>query len=91
MLGMKGGITPMMARPDGFTARRAAFLSHPIWVCRDEEGAKGGRMWPSGKYVPQTRVEPADSVGSWVRGKGNVANDDILLYLTIGEMIPAQP
>jgi primary-amine oxidase len=84
-VGMKGGATPMVTRPDGWAARRAAFLTEAVWVCRDEEGEKGGRMWPSGKYVPQTRDEPEDSVGKWVRGKGNVDNEDILLFLTVGK------
>ncbi|KAF9469528.1 copper amine oxidase [Collybia nuda] len=84
LLGMKGGATPMVTRPDGWAARRAAFLTNTVWVCRDVEGGKGGRMWPAGKYVPQTREEPEDSIGKWVQGKGNVDNDDIVLFLTVG-------
>ena len=83
-IGMKGGATPIMARPDSWIIRRAEFLTDTLWVCRDVEGPKGGRMWPAGKYVPQTKVEPKDSVGNWVQGKGNVENEDILVYLTIG-------
>jgi primary-amine oxidase len=83
-IGMKGGATPIMARPDSWVVRRAAFLTDALWVCRDVEGSKGGRMWPAGKYVPQTKEEPNDSVGKWVLGKRNVENEDILLYLTIG-------
>jgi len=84
VLGLKSGIAPMMARPDGWAMKRASFTSYPMWVCRDEEGEKGSRMWPSGKYVPQTRDAPEDSISTWVEGKKNVANEDILLYLTIG-------
>ncbi|KAF8167322.1 copper amine oxidase [Crassisporium funariophilum] len=85
-LGVKGGATPMMARSDGWAARRAAFLKNTLWVCRDAEGEGSGtvRMWPAGKYVPQTREEPEDSVGSWVEGKMGVEDEDILVYLTIG-------
>ncbi|KAG1848527.1 copper amine oxidase [Suillus subalutaceus] len=44
-----------------------------------------GSMWPSGKYVPQTREEPEDSVGRWVKdGNGSIENEDIVLYLTVG-------
>lgn len=86
VVGMKGGVTPMMGRSDGWAAKRAAFGKKALWVVRDVEGEKGGRMWPSGKYVPQTRVEPGDSVGSWVTGEDSIANEDILLYLTIGEL-----
>ncbi|KAF8899406.1 peroxisomal copper amine oxidase [Infundibulicybe gibba] len=84
VVGMKGGVTPMMARPDGWAAKRAAFITRPFWVVQDVEGDKGGRMWPSGKYVPQTREEPGDSVGQWVKGQKNVDNEDILVYLTVG-------
>lgn len=84
VLGLKGGITPMMARPDGWASKRAAFTAFPLWVCKDVEGEKGSRMWPSGKYVPQTRDTPKDSISSWVEGKKNVENEDILVYITIG-------
>ncbi|KAF5385361.1 hypothetical protein D9615_001013 [Tricholomella constricta] len=84
VIGMKGGATPMMARPESWAAKRAAFVTNALWVCREVEGEKGGRMWPAGKYVPQTRGEPEDSVGKWVQGKQNVENEDILLYLTVG-------
>jgi primary-amine oxidase len=85
VLGMKGGVTPMMARPDGWAARRAAFSTNALWVCRDEEGEKGSRMWPAGKYVPQTREEPEDSIGNWIKSEGNIENEDILLYITVGK------
>jgi primary-amine oxidase len=84
VVGMKGGATPMMSRADSWIVRRAEFLNKALWVCREVEGPKGGRMWPSGKYVPQTRDEPDDSVGKWVQGKRNIDNEDILVYLTIG-------
>lgn len=86
-IGMKAGVTPMMARLDSWTAKRATFLTNALWVCRDFEGNKGGRMWPAGKYVPQTRVEPEDSVGKWVAGKQKVENEDVVLFLTIGKLI----
>jgi primary-amine oxidase len=83
-IGMKGGATPVMSRADGWVLRRAEFLNEALWVCRDVEGPKGGRMWPAGKYVPQTREEPDDSISKWVQRKGNVENEDIVLFLTIG-------
>ncbi|KAG6852799.1 hypothetical protein C0991_009102 [Blastosporella zonata] len=86
-IGMKGGATPMMARPDSWAAKRAAFVTNALWVLRDVEGAKGGRMWPAGKYVPQTRTEPEDSVGTWVKGEQNVDNEDIVVYVTVGEWL----
>ncbi|KAJ7572011.1 copper amine oxidase [Mycena floridula] len=84
VLGLKGGITPVMARSDGWAMKRASFTKYPLWVCRDEEGDKGGRMWPSGKYVPQTRESPDDSVSKWVEGKKNITNEDLVLFLTVG-------
>lgn len=85
VVGIKGGVTPMMARKDGWALKRAQFVNYPVWVCRDVEGAKGSRMWPAGKYVPQTRESPTDSIGAWVKGEQNVENEDILVYLTIGK------
>ncbi|KAK0461555.1 copper amine oxidase [Armillaria novae-zelandiae] len=66
VVGVKGGVTPMMARKDGWALKRAY------------------RMWPAGKYVPQTRESPADSIGAWVKGEQNIENEDILVYLTVG-------
>lgn len=86
-VGLKGGITPMMARADGWAMKRASFTKYPVWVCRDEEGDKGSRMWPAGKYVPQTRESPEDSISSWVEGGKKIDNEDILMYLTVGECI----
>lgn len=87
ILGVKGGATPMMVRPDSWAAKRASFLKKTFWVCRDVEAEDSGtiRMWPAGKYVPQTREEPKDSVGSWVDGEMNVEDEDILVYLTVGK------
>ena len=88
-LGVKGGATPMMVRDDGWAAVRAAFLKNTVWVCRDIEGEGGKwgseRMWPSGKYVPQTREQAKDSIGAWVKGKLPVVDEDILVYLTVGQ------
>jgi len=86
---MKGGVLPLMAQTDSWVARRASFAHKPLWVIRDKEGTDGSRMWPSGKYVPQTREEPQDSVGKWVKeGDGSIENEDIVLYLTVGASYP---
>jgi len=81
---MKGATSSLLAREDGWIARRAAFTKKSLWVVKDVEDAKGGRMWPAGKYVPQTREEPEDSVGQWVKGGDNIENEDVVLYLTVG-------
>lgn len=82
---MKGATSRLLAREDGWIARRAAFTKKSLWVVKDVEDAKGGRMWPAGKYVPQTREEPEDSVGQWVKGGDNIENEDVVLYLTVGK------
>ena len=88
-IAMKGGVLPLLSKGDSWIARRASFAHKALWVVKDEEGPRGGRMWPSGKYVPQTREEPKDSVGRWVReGQGNIDNEDIVFYLTVGACIP---
>lgn len=81
---LKGGITPMMARNDGWALRRAGFTKYPLWVVKDVEGPKGSRMWPAGKYVPQTREQPKDSITSWVEGGLPVKDEDLLVYMTVG-------
>ena len=77
-----------MMRPDSWAAIRAAFASEATWVVRDVEGEKGGRMWPAGKYVPQTRKEPADAVRQWVKEGGSIDNEDIVLFITLGAYLP---
>ncbi|KAI0755527.1 peroxisomal copper amine oxidase [Fomes fomentarius] len=80
----KGAATPLMALPESIVAKRAPFATKPLWVVRDVEGPKGGRVWPSGKYVPQTREAPEDSLANWAKGGESLVGEDILLYLTMG-------
>ncbi|KAF7321429.1 Amine oxidase [Mycena kentingensis (nom. inval.)] len=83
-LNVKSSTVQLMAAPDGWVGKRAAFATKPLWVCRDVEGSKGSRLWPAGKYVPQTREAPEDSIGEWVKQGKRVENEDILAYLCIG-------
>ncbi|KAF5336735.1 hypothetical protein D9758_016270 [Tetrapyrgos nigripes] len=59
------------------------------------KGEGSQRMWPAGKYVPQTRENPEDSIGRWVVDKDDDKDgekekldtekgEDILVFLTIG-------
>ncbi|KAI0338746.1 hypothetical protein BDW22DRAFT_1362449 [Trametopsis cervina] len=82
----KGAITPMMASPSSWVAKRAGFTEKTIWVVKDKEGAKGGRVWPSGKYVPGTRSVPEDSVVRWVeRGaEESLEGEDLVVYVNAG-------
>ena len=88
---LKGGATPLFGQPDSWTAARAGVLKHPIWVTKDvEDDVNGGgsvRMWPAGKYVPQTREQPEDSVPSWVESGERLdveKGEDVLVWLTVG-------
>jgi primary-amine oxidase len=83
---IKGAAQQLMALSDGWAAKRATFATKALWVVKDVEDEKGSRMWPAGKYVPQTRGEPEDSVGKWTLEERNIENDDILLYFTIGRL-----
>jgi primary-amine oxidase len=84
VIGVKAASARLMTREDGWAATRAAFAKKALWVIKDVEDPKGGRMWPSGKYVPQTREDPQDSVGQWVKSPGNIENEDLLVYITVG-------
>jgi primary-amine oxidase len=86
-IGVKGGATVALPRSEGWIGRRATFAHKTLWVVREKEDAReGGRMWPSGKFVPQAREEPADSLARWVRddGDANIENEDVLVYVTVG-------
>lgn len=92
-LGLKGGATPFMPRADGWVGERARFAARTLWVVKDEE--KESRMWPSGKYVPQARGEPADSVGVWLKEdaeKGvSIEQEDLVVFATVGTTHIARP
>ncbi len=83
-IGMKGGATRLLAREDSWVSRRAAFANKALWVVKDVETSKGGRVWPSGKYVPQTKDDPEDSVARWAKGTDSIENQDLVLFLTFG-------
>ena len=81
---MKCGVAPLMAREDGWIGRRAKFATKPFWVIKDQEGPQGGRVFPSGKYLPQTRDEPEESLGKWAKKDESIVDEDIVCYLTFG-------
>ncbi|KAH9895668.1 copper amine oxidase [Cubamyces lactineus] len=80
----KGAAAPLMALDGSIVAKRAPFARKPLWVVKDVEGPKGGRMWPSGKYVPQTRDTPADALPNWAQGDDSLLDEDVLVYITMG-------
>lgn len=50
-IGVRGAALKLMAKPDSWIARRAMFATKALWIVRDDEGK---RLFPAGKYVPQT-------------------------------------
>jgi len=80
-IALRGAATQLLAKPDSWVARRAVFATKALWVVREDEG---NRMFPAGKYVPQTRTTPPDSVGEWTKDDKTLDNEDILLFLTFG-------
>lgn len=45
------------------------------------------RMWPSGRYVPQTRGEAIDVVDTWANStqtEDKIADEDIVVFVTFG-------
>lgn len=71
----------LYAHHDGIAAIRAPFAKHHLWTLPYHETDR----YPSGKFVPQTFKAPQDSIESWVGdGKKNIANEDIVTYVTCG-------
>lgn len=85
-IGLKGGVAPPMVKDDSWVMKRAPFLKNTLWVCKDVQGEHGNseREYPSGKYVPQTRDTPEDSVGNWVKNGENIDGEDILVFFNVG-------
>jgi primary-amine oxidase len=82
---IQGAARLLLGRADGWAGRRAAFATKALWVVKDVEDKRGSsRMWPAGRYVPQSRGELEDSVGKWISEEGSIENEDILMYITIG-------
>jgi primary-amine oxidase len=68
-------------RHDGICAVRAPFAKHHLWTLPYHATER----YPSGMFVPQTFEAPQDSIEKWVGdGKTNVANTDIVTYVTVG-------
>ena len=70
----------LMAKPDSWVARRAPFAKHHIAAVPYAEG----RLYPAGKYVPQTKDAPEDSLVGWGLGSQDLVQKDMLVYITFG-------
>lgn len=79
---MRGACIELLAKSDSWAAKRAAFATKALWVARDADDDK--RVWPAGRYVPQTQENPKDSVLSWCHGEQSVDGEDIVVFLTTG-------
>ncbi|PWY98606.1 hypothetical protein BCV70DRAFT_34424 [Testicularia cyperi] len=71
---------PFYCKPDSFVARRAPFAKHHFWAVPYAED----RLYPAGKYVPQTYDAPADSLERWAHEDANIANSDLIAFITFG-------
>ena len=92
-LGLKGSTVNLLAQPDSWASRRAAFARKTLWVVRDrdaKDGEEDERMYPAGKYVPQTWDTPPDSLPVWSAEDKTLENEDILVFVTIGK-VPRSP
>ncbi|KAG8683356.1 hypothetical protein FRC09_016132 [Ceratobasidium sp. 395] len=83
-VGIGAATRGLIAGEGSWVRRRAGFGEKALWVVANEENPDEGRRWPAGRYVPQTRTQPEDSVVEWAEKGENVENADILLFLTVG-------
>ena len=81
-LAVRGACVELLAKADSWAAKRAAFATKALWVVRAADDDK--RVWPAGRYVPQTQESPKDSVLSWCQGNESVDEEDIVIFLTTG-------
>lgn len=78
---MTSALPRLYAKADSPCAKRAPFAKHHLWTVPYEEG----RLYPGGRYPTQTREIQKDSVEGWVGdGKANIANEDIVTFVTVG-------
>ena len=81
---VRGAGCTLLAREGSWAWKRAPWGRKVLWVVKDNEGEDGSRIYPSGKYVPQTREEPEESLNFWSKEDKSVVDEDILLYITLG-------
>ncbi|KAG9123675.1 hypothetical protein FRC07_014312 [Ceratobasidium sp. 392] len=83
-VGIGAATRGLIAAEGSWVKKRAGFGEKALWVVPEDESVFGGRRWPAGRHVPQTRSQPADSVVEWSEKGDSVDNTDILLFLTVG-------
>ncbi|EJD38362.1 peroxisomal copper amine oxidase [Auricularia subglabra TFB-10046 SS5] len=87
--GVRGVASTLLAQSDSLAAQRAGFSRRTLWVVPDvaDKHGESTRMWPSGRYVPQTRGEATDVVDVWAKGsdtEDKIADEDIVVFVTFG-------
>ncbi|KAF8606428.1 peroxisomal copper amine oxidase [Ceratobasidium sp. AG-I] len=83
-VGIGGATRGLLAAEGSWVRKRAGFAEKAVWVVPEDETVLGGRKWPAGRHVPQTRTQPKDSVVEWAQNGDSVEDKDILLFLTVG-------
>lgn len=84
VLGYGGAAATLLANQGSWVTKRAGFAGKSLWVVKDAEEGTTGRMWPAGRYVPQTKEGPKDSVLEWAKGDESIEDEDVVLFLTLG-------
>lgn len=78
---MSNNMPRLYAKHDSPCAIRAPFSKHHIWTVPYKEQ----RLYPAGRYPVQSVEIQEDSVERWVgEGKENIANEDIVTFITVG-------
>ena len=70
----------MLAHPDSFHHRRAAFADHDLYVVRHRDG----ELYAAGRYTNQSRGGAGDDVRAWAARADDVVDQDLVLYAQFG-------
>ena len=73
-----GETVSMMAGPESAVAQRAQFTQKQLWVTPYE----ASEMYPAGDYPNQS--EPGQGIPEWVAADREIADDDLVLWYTVG-------
>ncbi len=73
-----GESVALMAGPDSAIFGRAGFTHRQLWVTPFDEG----QFYPAGDYPNQS--EPGQGIPSWVAADREIADEDLVLWYTVG-------
>jgi primary-amine oxidase len=77
-------VMPYLA-PDTFVGRRAGFLNSHLWVTKHDDD----ELFAAGDYVNQSRG--GDGLPAFVRGNRPLANQDVVVWYTMGSSHAPRP